>query len=205
MRVAAVADFAALRRCLEESCEAKLRLPRAGTRTNVRASGVPVAMLCSLHLVALALNPSLVVVSQQVVRTTYDSLVVDLLVEGPALMGDEWRLAGLGSRPVVVKRMASRRRPATSAAMLALTPSTGGERSSWANVVRLGASASCVDVTPVPMEVSSSVLDVPAAAADATRSAPYTTPTTPVVAPAEPIALIPDDAEIPIRPRCLFS
>ena len=148
MRVAAVADFAALRRCLEESCEAKLRLPRAGTRTHVRASGVPVALLCSLHLVALALNPSLLVVSQQVVRTTYDSLVVDLLVEGPALVGDEWRLAGLGFRPVVVKRMASRRRPAPSAAMLALTPSTrvpapsrplsGGERSSWANVVRLG-------------------------------------------------------------------
>ena len=118
MRVAAVADFAALRRCLEESCEAKLRLPRAGTRTHVRASGVPVALLCSLHLVALALNPSLVVVSQQVVRTTYDSLVVDLLVEGPALVGDEWRLAGLGSRPVVVKRMASRLRPAPSAAVL---------------------------------------------------------------------------------------
>ena len=144
-----------------------------------------------MHLVALALNPSLVVVSQQVVRTTYDSLVVDLLVEGPALVGDEWRLAGLGSRPVVVKRMASRRRPAPSAAMLALTPSTrvpapsrplsGGERSSWANVVRLGASASRVDVTPVPMEVSSSVLDVPAAAADATPSAALSTPTTPVV------------------------
>ena len=82
------------------------------------------ALLCSLYLVALALNPSLVVVSQQVVRTTYDSLVVDLLVEGPALVGDEWRLAGLGSRPVVVKRMASRRRPAPSAAVLALTPST---------------------------------------------------------------------------------
>ena len=62
-------------------------------------------------------------------------------------------------------------------------------------------SASGVGVTPVPMEVSSSVLDVPAAAADATPSAALSTPTTPVVAPAEPIALIPDDAEIPMRPR----
>ena len=203
VRVAATADLTSLRRCLEDDCDARVKLPHLGIRTHVRASGVPVALLCSLPTVARALNSALVVVSQRIVRTTYDSLVADLLLEGPALVGDEWSLTGLGTRPVVVKRLPSRRTtPSAAAVVLAPVarvpaprrPLSAGEISSWANVVRKGQCAAPTVDVPFPMEVSSSA-----------EPTAYTTITlSPDVAAhvacvADP--LIPEDAKIPMRPR----
>ena len=81
-----------------------MKVPSAATRTRVRASGVPVALLDNLDQVAAALGPSLKVVTRRVLRTTYDALVVDLTLEGPALPGDLWKLDGLGCQPVVRHR-----------------------------------------------------------------------------------------------------
>ena len=65
MRVAAAAaaaGLAALRRCLEETYEAKMKLTHTGIRAHQGPSGGSVA---SLHTVAHTQNPFLAVVSQQ--------------------------------------------------------------------------------------------------------------------------------------------
>jgi len=186
VRMAAETDVGPLRVCLE-ALGAQVKLPRAGVRAQLRASGVPVALLCSLDVVAQALHPALKVIDRRVLRTTYDSLVVDLMVEGPALPGNEWRLSGLGSRLVLVKRVASRRSVPVAAPLLPTSrvppprrPLTSGEHSSWASVVRGGPSDAA------PMEVEGSL------------PPPVPAPTS---APLEVSSAIPEDAEIPLRRR----
>ena len=83
--MAADADYSFLQRLLEGEGGARVKVPSAATRTRVRASGVPVALLDNLDQVAAALGPSLKVVTRRVLRTTYDALVVDLTLEGPTL------------------------------------------------------------------------------------------------------------------------
>ena len=107
--MAADADYSFLQRLLEGEGGARVKVPSAATRTRVRASGVPVALLDNLDQVAAALGPSLNVVTRRVLRTTYDALVVDLTLEGPALPGNLWKLDGLGCQPVVVRRIDFRR------------------------------------------------------------------------------------------------
>ena len=127
-------------------------------------------------------------------RTTYDSLVADLVVAGKDLTGEEWRLSGLGMRLVVVKKLLARRpapAPAVRVTPVAPLPAlrrplSGLEKVSWAEKAR-GSDPALMQVeagepTPAQSSASSSV-------------APSCAPGVPSVAtPA-------DDDEIPVRRR----
>ena len=115
IRMPQTADCSALQKCFEVNFEATVKVsPRP--RWTLRASNVPLAMLDRLSLLVARIDASLSLVDHRVLRTSYDSLVADLTVEGMDLAHcppEEMSFAGLGCRPVYVKRLPPRR-PALS-------------------------------------------------------------------------------------------
>ena len=110
VRVPFSCDPRGLCECIQADFGGQVKIaPAAGRRVTLRASGVPLALLDKLpHLVAKA-DRDLRIVESRVVRTTYDSLLADLVVEGKDLAGDEWRFSDLGMRTVVIKKLLPRR------------------------------------------------------------------------------------------------
>ena len=185
------ADCSSLRQCLEGDFDAKVKAPSV-RRLTLRASNVPLAMLDKLALLVARVDPDLTLVAQRVARTTYDSLVADLTVESKDLSQspqEEWCLYGLGTRPVVIKRLQPRRpaplpRVSVSPSGPRVTPQrplTQAEKTTWADRVRrLAPSREGMQV-------------------DGILSAP--TITGPISPPASAPAAVSEDAEIPLRRR----
>ena len=146
-------------------------------------------MMDRLYLVLARIDPDLQIQSSHVIRTSQYSLLVDLVVLGPALSRDSWRIDGLGSRPVVVTKFQPQRSTITAVRVLPTAPVpapkralTNKERLSWAEIAR-----------GVAMETSP-------LATPASPSLPPTLPLPDTAASASPAQeVIPDDAEIPLR------
>jgi len=148
IRLPVGSDLTKLQTLLAGVCNARVKVPRSEPQTRVRASGIPVTLMTTLEKVATALHPELKIIQQSVLRTTYDGLVVDLVLQGPPLSGDEWRLSGFGCKPVVVKRLTPRRAtrpsqplPAAARVPPPRVPLNATERLSWAAVARSGLSS----------------------------------------------------------------
>ena len=142
VRVPRGVDLAALKRCMD-SLDAKMKTtdPQRSLH-RLRASEVPLALLDKLSLVVTRLDADFTLVSSRVVRTGRYSMVVDFQIRG-ASPAPEYRLDGLGMRPVVVKLLAPRK-PAVPISRLApggrvpipSRPLSSIERTSWASVVQ---------------------------------------------------------------------
>jgi hypothetical protein len=189
IRVAQGADCILLQRCLELDFEAKVKASPT-RRWTLRASNVPLAMLDKLALLLARVDPDLSLVGHRVLRTTYDSLVADLMVEGKDLSTsaqEEWCFYGLGTRPVIVKKLQPRRpvpvpRVAVSPTgprVVLKRPFSGAERVTWADRVRRP-----------PLPVDGMQLDGGLDSTATGGSLPSVTP-----------AAVPEDAEIPLRRR----
>ena len=133
-----------------------------------------------LHLVVARINPDLRVVEQRVVRTTYDSLVADITVEGEVSSADEWQLHGLGCRAVVVRRLSSKRSAPQTVRLQPRTqitpprrPLSAEAQTTWASVAAKPPSSSAGTTSPA---VTSSVAAAPPASSPA--ASPPTAPPT---------------------------
>ena len=138
-------DSRGLCECIQSDFGGKVKIaPAAGRRVTLRANGVPLAMLDKLHLLVAKVDCDLRIVESRVIRTTYDSLVANLVVEGKDLAGDEWRFSDLGMRLVVIKKLLPRRpapAPAVRVPPVAHLPAprrplSGAERVTWAEKAR---------------------------------------------------------------------
>ena len=199
IRVRVDADISALRQCLESYPGAHVKARAVGLKTRLRLVGVPLALMCSVERVVQFLNPTLKLVDQRVIRTSFDSMTVDAIADGPPLLGSEWRVPGLGSRVIVVKRLPPRqspvvasRLPPTSRVPPPRRPLTTGEQVSWAGLVRGEMAAEAAPMDGIEGAVGES--------SSSSSTSSSTISPTPVLPPA-PMVLIADDAEIPLPSR----
>ena len=173
VRVPVASDLKNLQACVDSVLSGRMRSRVGGGRTRLRASGVPLALLDRLHLVVARINPDLRVVEQRVVRTTYDSLVADITVEGEVNSAAEWHLQGLGCRAVVVRRLSSTRpvpptvhlQPRAQVSPLR-RPLSAEARTSWASVAaKLPPSQTAAGATPPASSLTNMVTGTSAATA----------------------------------------
>ena len=110
VRVPFSCDPRGLCECIQADFGGQVKIaPAAGRRVTLRASGVSLALLVKLPHLLAKVDRDLRLVESRAARTTYDSLVADLVVEGKDPAGDEWRFFDLGMRMVVIKKLLPRR------------------------------------------------------------------------------------------------